>query len=421
MAAAGFFGKILKIAAPVVALAAAPFTGGSSLALLGNAALAAGASYAANRLTGENHKDSFKSGLMAGAGSAGGQFLNGTLGINPMLAHGGSRLVAGLVGGEDPRSAVMNGFAHGAAGHYGATGGVAGMFSSPLSKAIPGSAAALMGATNQLPQVSTNQAGVINPASIPAPTPLQPQGAQQPAQSGLWSLLEKAAPYIPSLMEIGGKTLTANAYQQAHKDERKRYLEEMAAHKAERAANLKRREDHWSAPAVSSLDGYKIRSSALGRRHGVYSVDGYRHGGPVKVLDSSSQGALIQGPGGGQDDEIPALVPADSYIIDASTTSMLGDGTTQRGAEVLRKFEKMIGKRKTSKSGKESYSVQPVYLSDGEYKIAPQTVKALGRGNIDRGSKILKKMVKNIRKQKSRNGSGLPPKALPITSYLRKG
>jgi hypothetical protein len=154
-------------------------------------------------------------------------------------------------------------------------------------------------------------------------------------------------------------------------------------------------------------------------RRNPYSYLYYASGGDVH---SNDKGTLLVGPGKGQADKIKTSVPEGSHIIDASTTSMLGDGSTVAGANVLKQFERQVqrgvGKHKLSevKSHVRRHTRPvPVWLSDGEYKFDPTTVTLLGNGSNKAGSRKLEKMVKNVRHHKNSNGTGLPPKAkLPI-------
>jgi hypothetical protein len=95
------------------------------------------------------------------------------------------------------------------------------------------------------------------------------------------------------------------------------------------------------------------------------------------------ESGYIDGIGGGQDDDIRMDLPPDTYIVDASTVSDLGDGNSEAGAEKIKAL-----------------------VSSGEYKISAN--------DLDR-------MVKNVRKHKRGGKTTLPPKAKPLASYLKKG
>lgn len=104
---------------------------------------------------------------------------------------------------------------------------------------------------------------------------------------------------------------------------------------------------------------------------------------------------FLGGSGGGQDDDIPMRLPENSYVIDASTVSNLGDGNNKAGVQKIE-----------------------AWLSDGEVGIPPQSVAKLGRGNITTGTKILDRIVKNVRKHKG-GSTKLPPKAKSLADYMR--
>ncbi len=137
-------------------------------------------------------------------------------------------------------------------------------------------------------------------------------------------------------------------------------------------------------------------------------------GGPTHRGD-----AMLRGPGKGQDDEIHTQVPAGTYIVDASTNSMVGDGDSEAGSRVFDQFINDIMRKSKSHGGRvEPRGHVPVALSAGEKPIPAHAVRTLGGGSMDKGAKLLEGMIKEIRKDKSRAGSGLPPKAKPLNYYL---
>lgn len=157
--------------------------------------------------------------------------------------------------------------------------------------------------------------------------------------------------------------------------------------------------------------------------------EGYAYGGRVNRrqnnLKSYKQGALVKGRGKGQDDLINTIVPEGSHIIDASTTSMFGDGSSSAGGNILKQFENLVKRSIPKKSYIEieartvSRSPRiPVRLSNDEYRFDPVTVAILGRGSNTKGSKMLTEMVENLRLHKISNGAGLPPKAKSPLHYM---
>jgi hypothetical protein len=138
----------------------------------------------------------------------------------------------------------------------------------------------------------------------------------------------------------------------------------------------------------------------------------YAKGGKVK--------GYFKGHDGGQDDTRPTNIPKDSYVMDATTVSLVGDGNSENGAE---RIEQEAENRMDhfSKSGfirnpEVSENVRAL-LSDGEKVITPDQVRAFGGGSIKKGYKKLDKFRKNIRKHKGVT-KFLPPKSKPLRKYL---
>jgi hypothetical protein len=159
----------------------------------------------------------------------------------------------------------------------------------------------------------------------------------------------------------------------------------------------------------------------------------YKKGGFVKypVLSSFTKSTGIYGPGNGQDDKIKTKIPAGSYIIDASTTADLGDGSSDSGIKALEKTSQEIRKQYHPKVVKklEDYFKQhgkltPVYLANQEFKYDPVDVTLAGglTGKLDikKGASLFKGMVKEVREHKRKNGLGLPPRAKSPMDYIKK-
>jgi len=96
-------------------------------------------------------------------------------------------------------------------------------------------------------------------------------------------------------------------------------------------------------------------------------------GGALAVKKSgSTSGAgsfAVKGPGTGRSDEIPALLSDGEYVIDAETVAMLGDGSSEAGAERLDSFRVNIRKHKGRNLAKGKFSANARaperYLSGG--------------------------------------------------------
>lgn len=170
-------------------------------------------------------------------------------------------------------------------------------------------------------------------------------------------------------------------------------------------------------------DWFVPKSKAISRRP-------FKKGGNVESLDVNQKGLpgeahLIVGKGKGQDDLIPYdYLDKGDYIIDASSVSDLGDGSTRAGERELFKLinslkHKPISVTKTTVM-KTITSKVPALLSDGEFRIPNHIVTNLGQGDNEKGAKILDKFRKLLRKDKIKNGTKLPPKAKPIETYIKK-
>lgn len=84
-----------------------------------------------------------------------------------------------------------------------------------------------------------------------------------------------------------------------------------------------------------------------------YARGGQTHAGsvavpatPVPQHPGTPTGSYVQGPGGGRDDTIPAKLSNNEYVIDAETTSMLGNGSPDEGAKRLDEMRAHIRKHK---------------------------------------------------------------------------
>jgi hypothetical protein len=132
----------------------------------------------------------------------------------------------------------------------------------------------------------------------------------------------------------------------------------------------------------------------------------------------AAEGGPIRGTGKGQQDNIPTNLEDGSYIIDASTVSDIGDGSTDAGFKELDQYFSQIPSQNIPSKAGGGYL--KAMVSDGEYEISPEKVTALGGGSNDRGAKILEGFVKKVRAKKRTSGKKLPPKSKPIGGYLKK-
>jgi hypothetical protein len=134
-----------------------------------------------------------------------------------------------------------------------------------------------------------------------------------------------------------------------------------------------------------------------------------------------ADGGFVHGETGGQDDLIEDRLEPKSYIIDASSTSDLGDGNSLAGAKKLDTFFNQRGSKKTTNGSNYISSTKgmiPAKISDGEYYINAEKVTALGNGDNNKGAKILKKGIQKLRQEKRTGGQNLPKKAKPMQHYF---
>jgi hypothetical protein len=489
---------LIRIAAPIAAVALTPFTGGTSLALLGTSALAGGASYGAHRLTGATHKKSIAPALGGALGSVAGG-LAPSLGVNASIATGAGQTAGQLLGGAKPKQALLAGALHGA-GHYGMSKlNEAGHLPKWLGGTPPAtpSEKALAALRN-----SSAASGAAPAAGSEAASALAPSA---PPAASSWGMAELAPLALAPLAIAGGIAGLTYHVQKKRAEEKKKHEEQKVKHhkeelkdfeKQKEALGFKRpwvggssekgdwrvnpdynKEPDWArelgisdrrwigknetpTPWPEDFHPSSHAEGGLTENHssshdswsnivdeGLNMLEHspewspvtprrYATGGQITgdfdthypgALQSLTESTLIKGPGKGQEDLIKTTVPENSYIIDASTTSMLGDGSTDAGAHVLKQFEHDIKSRVPEQKKlmieehiHRTAKQLPVYLSDSEYKFDPLTVALLGDGSEKKGSSILKAMVKNIRKEKSKKGGGLPLKAKSPWYYIEK-
>lgn len=106
---------------------------------------------------------------------------------------------------------------------------------------------------------------------------------------------------------------------------------------------------------------------------------------PLQML-SRAQGNAVRGPGTGRSDDIPAQLSDGEYIIDAETTAMLGDGSSEAGAAKLDMMREAIRKHKGQALAKGKFS--PDAKSPLEYlKMEEPMRKAEGGKATKRGKR----------------------------------
>jgi hypothetical protein len=177
----------------------------------------------------------------------------------------------------------------------------------------------------------------------------------------------------------------------------------------------------------SRLNQLKAMYASIGARPQNPFSQGMAKGGlPYKYEEAAPEGHhpefitgltgyYASGGGTGQSDDIPAMLHQGDYVMDADAVASLGDGSSKAGAENLDKFRKQIPHHK----GDPGEPV-PAQIADGEYVFPASFVSSLGGGDNKRGAKLLDKMREELREHKrSAPTNKIPPKAKPLTSYLK--
>lgn len=363
----GFFKELFRIAAPVVG------------ALFGGPIGAFAGSVGANKLTGKSWGDSLKQGAFSA----------------------GLSLAAPMIGGS---------FSSAFPGASTAMGGMTkGMFG-------PG----MGGAINNLFNPTAQGAGILSTLGL--------GGGQQAGQAGMAGIAGGKAAGA-GMAGIGGNILSSLGSNilplaasglmlyKGHQQEQKAMMDYEAKQKAEmdRLRNESGFNTPWKKPKpyqMELLPGEISPEDLASGRQRQY----FKHAPLDKIDYEMSGGGPIQGNGKGQQDNIRQNVEEGSYIIDASTVSDLGDGSTQGGFKDLDSFFSRLPSRPVRQKGG---GLIKALVSDGEYEVSPDKVTALGGGSNQRGAKILENMVKQIREGKRTSGNKLPPKSKPINNYLR--
>lgn len=141
--------------------------------------------------------------------------------------------------------------------------------------------------------------------------------------------------------------------------------------------------------------------------------------------DFVKSGALLRGPGDGRSDSIYTEVPQDTFVVNAYTVSMIGNGDSASGAERIQEWLEETEKKYSNPEiqyFKRIMQTKPrvlVAFSAGEVPILPYHVMMLGDLDIEKGHKLLESLQKNIKKHKSQHRDVLPPPTKNLSFYLK--
>ncbi len=346
----------------------------------------------------------------------------GSAGSRAATGQTGSKLWHGVLGDTG-----KVGLGHAALGMF---PGVANAASSFLPTSLANHIGSLS-STSPLASSMSAQAPLMGEAGKAAAGQAAAQTAAQPS-SMVSSLMN---PNLLGPLIVGGQGLMSYSADKAREKERRKYLDEKRnrfeqkhAYLDEPFGNIEARK-RVKNPAFYDLSDedkkYGIYPEPFFEEPSKYKKGGKAHGMHHSVdMPNIPMNELLRGPGKGQDDLIKTRVPENSYITNATSTSDAGDGDSEAGSKVWKVFIDEHKKKYGHLVKPQSTRMIDVYLSRGEMPIDPFGVAALGRGDNDKGAKILKTITQNMRRQKSSNGDKLPPKAKPLNFYIdsyRKG
>ena len=146
------------------------------------------------------------------------------------------------------------------------------------------------------------------------------------------------------------------------------------------------------------------------------SPNQYKEGGEViRHIKPIRKSLYLKGDESGQADNIYVKVPEHTFIIDAQTVSLIGDGNSENGKLRLDEMIKQIPSFKV-----ENLRDVDCALAAGEYAITPDKVAGYGNGDIRKGIEILKSFVKEIKKYKKLEVKTIPKPTKNLFAYLKK-
>jgi len=87
-----------------------------------------------------------------------------------------------------------------------------------------------------------------------------------------------------------------------------------------------------------------------------YAEGGEVDDGSPMHISTGALSSLVKGPGGGQDDKVPAWLGPGEYVLDADIVSNIGDGSNEHGAKKLDEWREKIRMHKRSAP---SHSIPP--------------------------------------------------------------
>jgi len=149
------------------------------------------------------------------------------------------------------------------------------------------------------------------------------------------------------------------------------YRAERAQEKAQQAAQAQAQQAQQPAPAKAISDYSGM--NAMQRREKAAGL---------------ADGGMVRGPGTGTSDDVPDEVPEGTYIMPADSTQALGPDRLAA-----------MGARGFSPGGKQTGKKVPVNLSNGEFKMPPEQVHAIGVQALDQAKNATHQPVRGFAPQ----------------------
>ena len=242
-------------------------------------------------------------------------------------------------------------------------------------------------------------------------------GGQAAGQAGIQAAGQTGGGFLSSLLGgplplIGSGLLMAKGHKEEQKGLRDYQNALQQQEQQERGRSEAMREKLGFNAKLNPLEPYRRRQIPTN-----LTREEYARGVEPVHFENYAQGGAVRGIGKGQQDNIPTNLKEGSYIIDASTVSDIGDGSSNAGIRELDRYFSRVpthGMQNKAKGG-----IIKAMVSPDEYRVSPEQVTAIGKGSNEKGAKILKKFVSEVRKKKRSSGQKLPPKSKPIDGYLK--
>lgn len=135
---------------------------------------------------------------------------------------------------------------------------------------------------------------------------------------------------------------------------------------------------------------------------------GFASGGQVSPF-TMADGGFLHSAVPGRTDHLHINLKNGSYVVPADVVSALGQGNSLAGARKLSAlFHDNSAPQATFARGGEADDV-PILAAGGEFVVKPDAVRRVGKGDADKGFKVLDQFVLNQRKRHIKTLKNLKP------------